>query len=51
MENTKIFEEVWTGEREYTPNGKNTAKKLKELGIESPIGKMVQIDKKTWKIK
>ena len=45
-----IFEETYNGEQEYNPKGKETAKKLKELGIKSPKGKMIKIDKKTWRI-
>ena len=45
-----IFEEIYNGDAEYNPRGKATAKKLKELGIKSPKGKMIKIDKKTWKI-
>ena len=40
----------WEG-YEYNPKGKETAKKLKELGIESPKGKMIKVNNRTWKVK
>ena len=44
------FDEVWNGQLNYNPRGKDTAKLLKQKGIKSPKGKMIKIDKKTWKI-
>lgn len=36
------------GENLIKPQGQKTAEKLKKLGIKSPKGKMIKIDKRTW---
>ena len=45
------FEREWHEGQTYTPKGIETAKKLKELGIESPKGKMIKKDNRAWIIK
>ena len=39
--------EDWTP----SPKGKETAEKLKKLGIKSPKGKLEKIDSRTWRVK
>jgi hypothetical protein len=42
-----MFEQI-EYEPEYNPRGKDTAKKLKDKGIESPKGKYKKINNRTW---
>ena len=43
-------EEAFWQDHTYSPKGKQTDKKLKELGIESPKGNMIKVNNRTWKI-